>query len=39
MLLIGHADHVEVQGTMGEAPERMIVVERGYRKTDYAVEF
>jgi 4-hydroxy-3-methylbut-2-enyl diphosphate reductase len=27
ILLIGHADHVEVQGTMGEAPERMIVVE------------
>ncbi|MGA1153161.1 MAG: 4-hydroxy-3-methylbut-2-enyl diphosphate reductase, partial [bacterium] len=27
ILLIGHADHVEVQGTMGEAPERMIVIE------------
>ena len=27
ILLIGHADHVEVQGTMGEAPEQMIVVE------------
>ncbi|MAC42478.1 MAG: 4-hydroxy-3-methylbut-2-enyl diphosphate reductase [Deltaproteobacteria bacterium] len=27
ILLIGHAEHVEVQGTMGEAPERMIVIE------------
>jgi len=28
ILLIGHADHVEVQGTMGEeAPEQMIVIE------------
>ena len=27
ILLIGHADHVEVQGTMGEAPERMIIIE------------
>ncbi len=27
ILLIGHADHVEVQGTLGEAPERMMVVE------------
>ena len=27
ILLIGHTDHVEVQGTMGEAPERMIVIE------------
>ena len=27
ILLIGHAEHVEVQGTMGEAPEQMIVIE------------
>ena len=27
ILLIGHADHVEVQGTMGEAPEQMIIIE------------
>ena len=27
ILLIGHAGHVEVEGTMGEAPERMRLVE------------
>ena len=27
LLLIGHADHEEVEGTRGEAPERTIVVE------------
>lgn len=27
ILLIGHAGHVEVEGTMGEAPERMTLVE------------
>jgi 4-hydroxy-3-methylbut-2-enyl diphosphate reductase len=27
MLLIGHAGHVEVEGTMGEAPDRMTLVE------------
>lgn len=27
MLYIGHAGHVEAEGTMGEAPERMILVE------------
>ena len=27
LLLIGHADHEEVEGTLGEAPERTIVVE------------
>jgi 4-hydroxy-3-methylbut-2-enyl diphosphate reductase len=27
LLLIGHADHEEVEGTRGEAPERVIVVE------------
>lgn len=27
ILLIGHAEHVEVQGTLGEAPARMQVVE------------
>jgi 4-hydroxy-3-methylbut-2-enyl diphosphate reductase len=27
LLLIGHADHEEVEGTQGEAPERTIVVE------------
>ena len=26
IILIGHQDHVEVQGTVGEAPERIIVV-------------
>ena len=26
IILIGHKDHVEVQGTVGEAPERIIVV-------------
>ena len=26
IILIGHHDHVEVQGTVGEAPERIIVV-------------
>lgn len=26
IILIGHRDHVEVQGTVGEAPERIIVV-------------
>lgn len=26
IILIGHKDHVEVEGTVGEAPERMIVV-------------
>ena len=28
ILLIGHAGHEEVEGTMGEAPERTILVER-----------
>ncbi|HVW44441.1 MAG TPA: 4-hydroxy-3-methylbut-2-enyl diphosphate reductase [Amycolatopsis sp.] len=27
VFLIGHADHEEVEGTLGEAPERVIVVE------------
>src|SRR5437867_720472 len=27
ILLVGHRNHVEVQGTMGEAPEAMVVVE------------
>jgi 4-hydroxy-3-methylbut-2-enyl diphosphate reductase len=27
MLYIGHAGHVEAEGTMGEAPERMLLVE------------
>jgi len=27
MIYIGHAGHVEAEGTMGEAPERMVLVE------------
>jgi len=27
IVLVGHRDHVEVQGTMGEAPESIVVVE------------
>jgi 4-hydroxy-3-methylbut-2-enyl diphosphate reductase len=27
IFLIGHRDHVEVQGTLGEAPERTVVIE------------
>lgn len=27
MIFIGHAGHVEAEGTMGEAPERMVLVE------------
>ena len=28
ILLIGHKNHVEVQGTLGEAPDRIIVIEK-----------
>jgi len=28
IVLIGHRDHVEVEGTVGEAPDRMVVVSR-----------
>jgi 4-hydroxy-3-methylbut-2-enyl diphosphate reductase len=27
IVLVGHRDHVEVQGTMGEAPEHIVIVE------------
>ena len=29
IVLIGHRNHVEVEGTMGEAPEAMVLVARG----------
>jgi 4-hydroxy-3-methylbut-2-enyl diphosphate reductase len=37
ILLIGHRDHVEVEGVVGEAPERMIVVSSPEEAEEVAV--
>jgi 4-hydroxy-3-methylbut-2-en-1-yl diphosphate reductase len=38
IVLVGHAGHEEVQGTMGEAPERIVLVENEQDVDDLVVE-
>jgi 4-hydroxy-3-methylbut-2-enyl diphosphate reductase len=38
VLLIGHAEHEEVEGTVGEAPSRVVVVEDAHAAATVAVE-
>jgi 4-hydroxy-3-methylbut-2-enyl diphosphate reductase len=38
IVLVGHADHEEVEGTMGEAPERIVLVENEHDVDELQVE-